>query len=597
MPKIVKVAVPLALNKEFDYSFPLNLKIEKGMRVLVDFKGKKMLGLVVDISNYTRVKIVKPILDTLDLTPSLTGEQIDFAHSLSELYPYSIGEFLFMFLPPYLKNIRKIDSVQYCEIKKNRQVRPRKLFLRGDDFLKRYEFLKSSIKENLKEGSVLICFPQMSYLLNAKKILEKDFSGEINIIHSQQGEKELYSVWAKTRSKSLVLGTRVSIFYYPQDLRQLIVEEENNPYYFQEEKPFHNLLDVAMTLSDIKGVNLMLSGDNPSLSTYKLIKEKAIFLEDRGGKAKNIDIVNMSNFSVKRLIGPVLIELIKSSLRKKKRIVVLWNKKGFSKTISCTSCGYIVKCSNCAGLLQKIPMVDEGVCPYCQRKEVFSKTCKKCKNGYLKEKGYGIDRIGYAFKKIFPDVRIDDLENSNSNTQIILSTSKISSYLYEKSDLDIGIVIDADLMLARTEYDATFNLYIYLKKLSFYFKDSLYVFTNNKDYYLFQSLNKEWIDFYELELNLRTKSNLPPFGLISKITLRCKNEIALLKKVKSLYNKLLKKELEVYGPFQEHPYKLRDKFRCSLIIKGKRDIISRKIIKEEIKGIRSNLLQLAIIFK
>ena len=305
----------------------------------------------------------------------------------------------------------------------------------------------------------------------------------------------------------------------------------------------------------------------------------------------------MSNFSVKRLIGPVLIDLIRRSLIKKKRIVVLWNKKGFSRTISCTSCGYMVKCSNCSGLLQKVPNVNEGVCPYCHKKEVFSKTCRKCKNGYLKEKGYGIDRIGYALKKIFPEVRINDWENSNGNTQIVLSTSKISSYLYEKSDLDVGIVIDTDLMLSRPEYDATFNLYIYLKKLSFYFKDSLYVFTNNKDYYLFQSLNNQWINFYELELNLREKSKLPPFGLIAQIILRCKNENTLLKKVKSLYNKLFKKGMEVYGPFKGHPYKLRDKFRYSLVIKGKRDIGSRKIIKEEIKGIRSSLLQLAVIFK
>ncbi len=597
MPKIAKVAIPLALNKEFDYSFSLKLKIKKGMRVLVDFKGKKMLGVVVDTSNYSRIKNLKPILDSLDTSPSLTEEQICFAHSLSESYPYSLSEFVFMFLPPYLKKTRKIDFDEPFEAAIHLQNKPKKVFLKANTFLKRYEFLKSSIEEKLKEGSVLICFPQMSYLMNAKKILEKDFSGKINIMHSQQGEKELYSVWAKTRTKSLILGTRVSIFYYPRDLTQLIVEEENNPYYFQEEKPFHNLLDVAMTLSNIKGVDLLLSGDNLSLSSYQLVKEKIIFLEDRGGDAKKIDIINMSNFSVKRLIGPVLIELIQRSVRSKKKIVILWNKKGFFRTISCTNCGYVVKCGNCSGLLQKIPNENEGVCPYCKKKESFPKTCGNCKNGYLKEKGFGIDRIGYSLKKIFPDVKIDDFENMNSNTQIVLSTSKILSYLYEQGNFDVGLVMDTDLLLARPEYDSTFNLYIYLKKLSFYFKDSLYVFTNNKNYYLFESLNKEWANFYDLELNLRFESNLPPFGLIAKIILRSKNEITLLKKVKFLYNKLQKKGMEVYGPFQEHPYKLRDKFRYSLIIKGKRDLVSRKMIKEEIKGIRSSSFQLAVVFK
>jgi len=126
------------------------------------------------------------------------------------------------------------------------------------------------------------------------------------------------------------------------------------------------------------------------------------------------------------------------------------------------------------------------------------------------------------------------------------------------------------------------------------FRDSLYVFTRHKDYYLFKHLNESWRDFYESELQFRKKSQLPPFGLIVKITLRAKNEKALLKRIKDLYNRLEKRCKEAYGPFEEKPFKLRDKFRYSIIIKAEQTSQSREIVKEEIERFRTSSMQMAV---
>jgi primosomal protein N' (replication factor Y) len=158
----------------------------------------------------------------------------------------------------------------------------------------------------------------------------------------------------------------------------------------------------------------------------------------------------------------------------------------------------------------------------------------------------------------------------------------------------MGFVLDADFFLNRDDYETTFNAFIYLKKLVFLFRDALYVFTSHKDYYLFKCLNQDWRNFYESELLSRRQSQLPPFGLIIKITLRAKNKKFLLKNARNLYNKLGRKFKEIYGPFEEKPFKLRDKFRYSLVIKAKNDFISRKIIKDEVKEFRTSLLQIAV---
>ncbi len=601
MPRIVKVVVPIALDKEFDYICPPNLETKTGVRVLIDFNHKKRVGIVVGVANRSKIFKLKSVIDVLDSESVLDTEHLNFAKRLSESYPYSQNEFLFMMIPPYLKKSKKLNSQKKInkvssDFKKIRD-KGNSCFIKADSFLERYQLWRSIIEEKLKKGSVLICFPQLTYLQAAKKIIEKDFPGQVKVIHSQQKEKELFSNWEETRENSLILGTRVAIFYYPSDLKLIIVEEENSDYYFQEEKPYHNLLDVAYSLFASKDTDLILSSDYPSLLTYKHIKDGEVKLIDKGGEDRNIRVVNLSEFNKNRIIGPVLTELLRETIQDNKKAVVLWNRKGFARVISCSNCSHILKCEHCSSFLQSSLKNNEGMCPYCQKSYPLPKICSKCNNGYLKSKGYGIQRIGSTLKKVFPEAKINDFSDLGSDTQIVLSTSKILSYLYESQKFDRGFVLDADLFLNHIDYNTTFKAFLYLKKLFLLFKDSLHVFTRHKDYYLFKHLNENWKDFYEAELQFRRKSQFPPFGLIAKIILRGKSEKVLLKRTKDLYNRIEKKHREVYGPFEDKPFKVRDKFRYSIIIKAERTSQVRKMIKEETKGFRTSSIQMAIILQ
>lgn len=597
MVRIAKVVVSISLDREFDYSCSPGLEVRKGIRVLIDFNHKKRIGVVVATASKSNISKLKPIIDVLDSEVLLNTERLNFAKQLSNFYPYSQGEFLFMMIPPYLKKPRKLKKGDNSLFQKKEDLREKgscPLFIKADSFQERYKLWKDVIREKLKEGSVLICFPQLTYLKSARDIISKDFPDQVKIIHSQEKEKEFFSNWEKTRENSLILGTRVAIFYYPLDLELIIVEEENSPYYFQEEKPYHNLLDVAHILSALKGVELILSSDYPSLATYKRIKDGEIKLIDRGGLGRNIKVINLSEFSRNKIVGPVLTELLKKAIQDNKMAVILWNRKGFARVISCSNCGHIFKCERCSSFLQSSLKSQKGICPSCQRETSLPKICGHCNSGYLKSKGYGIQRVGSLLKRIFPEAKIDDFSDICSNTQIALSTSKILSYLYEPQKFDRGFVLDADFFLNHIDYDTTFKAFLYLKKLLLLFQDSLYVFTRHKDYYLFRHLNESWRDFYESELQFRRKSQLPPFGLIAKIILRAKNKKALLKRINDLYNRLEKRHKEVYGPFEEKPFKLRDKFRYSIIVKAKKVSRFRRMIKEEIRGFRTSSIQMAV---
>lgn len=606
MLNIAQVAIPIALEREFDYYFDSRrLRIERGMRVLVNFNGQKRIGIVASLKKKSKIERLKPILDILDTIPALTEKQINFADKLGDLYPYAKAEFIFMMLPPYLRKIKKHtfdatckDTLKISKIVKmplSKEDLPTKIFIKADSFLERYAFWKDEVRKALEKGSVLICFPQLSYLKRAEKIINNDFSSYVRVIHSQQKEKELYFNWNNSREKVLILGTRVAMFYCPTDLELIIIEEDNSPYYYQEEKPFYHLRDVAFLFSKINKVSMILSADFPSLITYKLIKEGEIVLKDNSSLVNTcIKLVNISEFSKAKLLSPIFIELLRKAIDERKRVIIFWNKKGFGRAIVCSNCGQTLICKRCSASLQLTLNSKEGICPYCQSKEQLPSICHFCRSGYFKSVGYGIERLEVNLRKIFPEVKINSWQVHDDNSSIVLTTSKILGYLPDLNKFDVGFCLDADFSLSNLDYNATFNLFIYLKKISLFLKNGIYVFTHNQNYYLFRYLNESWTDFYEAELNLRQSLNLPPFVFIIKITLRAVDKNALLKKSQQIYNKLKKRFSQIYGPLEEKPFKLRDKYRYYIIAKASNKKKAITIIKKDLAGLRGSVVKIAI---
>ncbi|MCM8786565.1 MAG: hypothetical protein NC935_00710 [Candidatus Omnitrophica bacterium] len=591
---VAKIILPVAINKSFDYKIPNSLKLKIGMRVLVDFNNKKRVGVISAFRNTSEIKInkLKTILSDLENFPSISKEHLNFASILSKYYLYSQNEFVFMMLPQYLKKPRKIFFKEISIIKPQKD-KFKRVFIKNDTFNKRYTFWKNIVAEELEKGSVMILFPQISYLNYARNILEKDFSDRICILHSQQKEKELFLNWQNSRKRSLILGTRVAIFYYPLDLNLLIVEDENSPYYFQEEKPFYHLLELATLLSKFKKISLILSADYPCLSTYKFILNGQIDFKDNLSANKKIEIVETKG---SKIFSPLLVELIRKNLSDNKKIVLLWNKKGFARVLYCNSCGYSFRCQYCSGFLHLLD-VTTGICSYCYRKQVIPKICLACNKGYIKGKGLGIQRLEAILKNIYPDVKIATLEDMTADTQIILATSKILNFLYKDEFFDVGFLLDTDMFLSQPDYQATYDTFIYINKLSYIFKDILYVMTHNKNHYIFKNLLK-WEEFYKEELQLRKQFDLPPYKKIADIIIRGKNKNKLSKRVENLYNKLKQyKNVKVYGPLENYPPKLRGKFYYKLVIKSKSQIRLRQILKNEIEQLRASSFKIALIIR
>ncbi|MEM7816790.1 MAG: hypothetical protein QXZ20_02650, partial [Candidatus Aenigmatarchaeota archaeon] len=343
-------------------------------------------------------------------------------------------------------------------------------------------------------------------------------------------------------------------------------------------------------LAKIKGIELLFSADYPSIFLFQLIRNKKVnvhFLKEDSKEIKVIEVLDKKN-----IISPLLIELLRKYIGENKKILILWNKKGWGVYLKCSVCGYTLRCKRCFSFLKMLES-QEGICPYCQKKYNIPKICEECKSGYIKSIGIGTEKLESIIRRIFPEINIGNWENK-SVAQVVISTSKVLSYLYEDQIFDVGFVLDIDKFFSSIDYNANFEAFLYLKKISFLFKETVYVFTRNINHYIFENLNKDWNLFYEKEIYFRNKLSLPPFGFVAKITLRAKNKDNLFKKSLILYNKLKKERLNIYGPIEDYPFKLRDKFRYVIVVKSKKRTFLIDTIKREINKLKSSSLKIAV---
>jgi primosomal protein N' (replication factor Y) len=422
------------------------------------------------------------------------------------------------------------------------------------------------------------------------------------VIHSHQSPKNNYNNWLFSRQKKkLIMGVRSALFYYPFDAGMIIVEEENSPSYFQPEKPYYHLVDIAWSLSETKKMKLILSGDYPSLFTYKRYKEnKMDLLRVSPCSAKKVEVFDFNtSYSRKHSIfNPFVIELMRKNLEANKKILLIWSRKNFSAILRCDSCGYVVQCPRCSSPLRLSEEQNSRVCSWCGYSDTASDLCQSCSSGYIRPIGVGVERLIHIVKRIFPEYEVKRLEQATASTTVVLSTSKIANTTYDRNyNFHSCFILDIDNFLSRVDYSATFDAFIYLKKIIYLTNNNIYIFTHHLQHYLWQGLSGQWEDFYEKELAFRKKLKFPPYGKIVKIVIRSRNKNLLLKKAQNLYNNLKESRFNVFGPLQEVPFKLRDNYRYAVIIKiSKRDNSSR-LIDSIISDYRGSSYKLAVVVK
>jgi primosomal protein N' (replication factor Y) len=628
------VLVAYQLDQEFTYSFTEDQIINIGSIVLVPFRNKNYLGVVRDTSDKTNfdLKKIKLIVDVSSY--SLSKKMIKFLEWIASYNLIPKGMVLKMILP---KSEAYFDKENEYENNEN-ILTPNDLKLNDtqtkarekiEDIISHNEYStilldgmpgsgKTEVYFDLIEKNILdkkqslILFPEVSLTNDFIKRIEKRFGYLPDIWHSKitpSKKKKIIHKIISGRSQILI-GTRSALFLPYKNLGMLVVDEEHDPSYKQEEKGIYSARDMAVVRASIEKFTLILVSATPSLETIYNIDQSKYFHVKLKNKFSitpepKITVIDMKKSKLKKnnWVSDELKKTILKKLSMDQQSLLFINKRGYAPMIICKSCGHKFTCKNCSSYLVEHLKDKKLLCHHCGYKlGSFQIKCQSCNNEdeSFVDFGAGIEKIYNEIARDFPTAKIclfssDHIKSSedlnekvekiyNNKFDIIIGTQLITKGYHFPFLTCVGVV-DADMTLRGGDLRASEKTYQMLYQVAGRagrgdIPGEVYLqsyFPENETIKDLTNMDRE--KFYKKELNIRMRANLPPISKMAAIIVSGRN----ISDVQQACLKLSKSTPKIdnvvfYGPAPAPLSRLKGKHRLRFLIHEKKGRKIQKII-------------------
>ena len=616
------------LPKVFDFPFTYNSKIDGkvGSLVEVPFGTKKEIG-VIWKNEYSEPKNLR-IKDIIKKTEySIDRKLVDFIEWFSSYNMVPIGLVLKMAIGSdnkYVKfqdssmkikktktkkfklNEEQIDALKYLEKINNKfDVSVLQGTTGSGKTLVYFERIKKIIEKN---SQALVLLPEI-FLTNDFRSRFEDFFGfEPAIWHSKITPKQKRLIWKGVINNNikLLIGARSALFLPFKKLGIIIVDEEHDASYKQDEGVIYNARDMAISRAYFERIPIHLITSVPSLETYNNIQNKKYrhtkilkrFNDFPLPKAK---IINLNLNKIKdKFISNEAIDMVKQHLKKGDQVLFFINRRGFAPYLICKKCGTKEICPNCSLYLTFHKLKNKAICHHCSFEKKIQSKCKSQSNCEYIMYGPGVEKIFEEAKEIFPDKNIsifssDYLKKKNetkilfknireNKVDILVGTQMISKG-FNFPKLNCIVVIDADFSgrgydLRTTEKNI--QLYHQLSGRAGRFSSEssiIYQTLTPHEATLNQLIKNESEKILKNELLLREKNKLPPFMRLIAIIISSKDRSLSLQGAREIKVKLSKlNNLEILGPVDSPLLKIKKNFRTRLLIRFNNQNIAQKKI-------------------
>ncbi len=401
-----------------------------------------------------------------------------------------------------------------------------------------YPFYFSLVESFLsRKKSVIILVPESGQADLVARMLLKYFPEETVVLHSDLSPQERYHQWWKCREDKprVLVGTRSAVFAPIRDLGLLILHQEEDDAFRQQENPRYITSEVAEERIRLEGGKLVLSSSSPSINSFYACQKKEFSLKESPGTGKNKPVVKLVDMREEFTKGNISIfsEEVKSTLSELKRdvgnrVFFYVNRRGYAPFILCRSCGYVYRCQNCGRTMTLHKESNLLTCHNCKKKQKPEQTCPRCESKYIRGLGVGTERVAEEIEKLFPDIQQVILDSDRVKTpadffqissdiqegkyQIVIGTRLILKDFFPV--FDHGVMVMADTHLNLPFFDSQEELFHLVNASSRRVKNgNLLVQTYNPESSTLQlAAGNEWKEFMEKELRFRKEFNYPPVG-------------------------------------------------------------------------------------
>ena len=464
-----------------------------------------------------------------------------------------------------------------------------------------------------KGRSALVLVPEIALTLWMSRHVRARFGPGVAVLHSALTDNERAREWWRVRrgEARIVVGTRSAVFAPLQNLGLILVDEEQETSYKQEEAPRYNGRDTAVYRARLEGVPVVLGSATPSLESYHHARTGKYTLLELKTRVENrplaqVRVVDLrEEFRATHRASPISESLraaIAVRLEAGTQAMILINRRGYSWFLMCRGCGVSLQCQNCSIALTYHKKRARLECHYCGFTARIPKECPKCKQEYLYFVGDGAERVEESLREQFPRARIARLDRDTVRTKqeyqkvlgafarreidVLVGTQMVAKgHDFEYVTL-VGVVA-ADLALGRPDFRAaekTFQLLTQVAGRAGRGKlpGEVIVETYYPEHYAIEcAARQDYVAFFEKEAHFRRMLHYPPYAALANVLIRSRgleNAIKWSRTLESYFTPFEKEGIKVLGPAAAPLARLRQEYRFQFLLKAaKRSNLTRAL--------------------
>lgn len=452
-----------------------------------------------------------------------------------------------------------------------------------------------------KEAIVLV--PEISLTPQMVNRFKGRFGSDVAVMHSALSKGERFDEWRKVQRKEVkvVVGARSAVFAPFENLGLIIIDEEHEASYKQEDHPRYHAKDVAIERAKYHQCPVILGSATPTLETYARAKKgvyQLLEMPDRSNLSDmpEIDLVDMRDelhAGNRTMFSRKLIEAIKVRLEKQEQIVLFLNRRGYSTFVMCRDCGDVIECPDCDISLTYHRKQNRLKCHYCDYHEAVPNKCPSCESETIRYFGTGTQKVEESLNQLIPEARIirmdvDTTQRKGSHERllkqfakkqadILLGTQMIAKGL-DFPDVTLVGVLAADSLFNLPDFRAAERTFQLITQVSgragrHHLTGEVIVQSYTPDHYSIDfARNYDYQGFFAKEMSLRKAFQYPPYYYLTLITVSHPNPNRaqeVTRVIGQLLNKHLSNETKILGPTPSPIERIKNRYRFQCMIKYK----------------------------
>ena len=468
------------------------------------------------------------------------------------------------------------------------------------------EIYLQTIEAVLNKGKqAMMLVPEIALTPQMVLRFKRRFGDDVAVLHSGLSTGEKYDEWQKIRDgrARVSVGARSSIFAPFKELGLIIIDEEHESTYKQEDYPRYHAREIAQWRSQYHNCPIILGSATPCLESFARAEKGGYTLLSLPHRVNqqalpNIDIIDMReelSRGNRSMFSNDLRDAMNARLKKKEQIVLFLNRRGYASFMLCRDCGHVPQCPNCDISLTYHKTTDQLKCHYCGYEETPSNQCPNCESEHIRQMGTGTQRVEELLQQEFPDARIIRMDVDTTSRKgahekllsdfeqgkgdILLGTQMIAKGLDYPNITLVG-VLNADTMLNLPDFRASERTYQILTQVAgragrHEKEGQVIIQTYNPEHYAIQDVKQNnYLTFYQREMTYRKLGKYPPYYFLINFTISHKEMKKVMEASKHIHHILLQhltSKSYVLGPSPAALSRINNEYRFQILVKYKRE--------------------------